>query len=235
MIYQVFMNGTRLGCYPTAKRLLRDDGSESMANVARGVCAGAVTGGMGAVVGSPFFMVKCRLQGCEAAGVCCCTPCRALRRRTCARCMARRCPRRALTSRGPPLRLCRADYSAVNCKRHRGLPAPLQGHDGRLNPGTPARLRTARAVPAFGSMQTLIWRVDLLAQVFKAEGVVGLFRGVDGAVPRVMVGSVLAGRFCLARAVLKACPSAPPAPSSPARPLFLANRSACFWACVAHA
>ena len=74
MIYQVFMNGTRLGCYPTAKRLLRDDGSESMANVARGVCAGAVTGGMGAVVGSPFFMVKCRLQGCEAAGVCAAAP-----------------------------------------------------------------------------------------------------------------------------------------------------------------
>ena len=67
MIYQVFMNGTRLGCYPTAKRLLQDDGSESLANVARGVCAGAATGGMGAVVGSPFFMVKCRLQAQSTA------------------------------------------------------------------------------------------------------------------------------------------------------------------------
>lgn len=67
MIYQIFMNGTRLGCYPTAKRLLQDDGSESLANVARGVCAGAATGGMGAVVGSPFFMVKCRLQAQSTA------------------------------------------------------------------------------------------------------------------------------------------------------------------------
>ena len=59
---QIFMNGTRLGCYPTLKGLFNYDGSESLANFARGLSAGAISGGMGAVVGSPFFMIKCRLQ-----------------------------------------------------------------------------------------------------------------------------------------------------------------------------
>jgi hypothetical protein len=62
MIYQVFMNGTRLGCYPSLKRLFNYDSSESIANFAKGLTAGAISGGMGAIVGSPFYMVKCRLQ-----------------------------------------------------------------------------------------------------------------------------------------------------------------------------
>jgi hypothetical protein len=62
MIYQVFMNGTRLGCYPSLKRLFNYDSNESIANFARGLTAGVISGGMGAIVGSPFYMVKCRLQ-----------------------------------------------------------------------------------------------------------------------------------------------------------------------------
>ena len=68
MIYQIFMNGTRLGTYPSLKRVLRYDDSETVANFARGLCAGAISGGMGAVIGSPFFMVKCRLQAQSSAG-----------------------------------------------------------------------------------------------------------------------------------------------------------------------
>jgi len=105
------MNGTRLGCYPTLKRMLNYDGSESFVNFARGLSAGAISGGMGAVVGSPFFMVKCRLQVQSSAG-------------------------------------------------------GAEGHQHHYKGMT-----------------------DGLSKVWRAEGLRGLFRGVDGAVPRVMVGS----------------------------------------------
>ena len=67
---QIFMNGTRLGTYPTLKRFLHYDGTDSLADVVRMIFAAALSGGMGAIVGSPFFMVKCRLQAqSTAAGV----------------------------------------------------------------------------------------------------------------------------------------------------------------------
>ena len=108
MVYQVFMNGTRLGCYPTLKRILNTDGAD---NFLQALGAGAISGALGAVAGSPFFMVKCRLQA-------------------------------------------QSTVSGVDGFQHhyKGM-------------------------------------TDGLLKVWRGEGLAGLFRGVDGAVPRVMVGS----------------------------------------------
>jgi solute carrier family 25 protein 34/35 len=63
MLYQFAMNGARLGTYPTLKRALDADGGHSRAGTAlRHTAAGGVAGALGAVAGSPLFMVKCRLQ-----------------------------------------------------------------------------------------------------------------------------------------------------------------------------
>eukprot|EP00287_Rhodomonas_sp_CCMP768_P012650 CAMPEP_0196719266 /NCGR_PEP_ID=MMETSP1091-20130531/2306_1 /TAXON_ID=302021 /ORGANISM="Rhodomonas sp., Strain CCMP768" /LENGTH=305 /DNA_ID=CAMNT_0042060187 /DNA_START=57 /DNA_END=974 /DNA_ORIENTATION=+ len=113
MAYQFFMNGARLGCYPSLKRMFGDDGSHSALNVVRQVSAGAFSGALGAVVGSPLFMIKCRLQVASSSA---------------------------------------ASGAVGHQHQYKGL-------------------------------------IDGLTQVFKSEGVSGLFRGVDGAVPRVMVGS----------------------------------------------
>ncbi|EKX47831.1 hypothetical protein GUITHDRAFT_162598 [Guillardia theta CCMP2712] len=115
MVYQFFMNGARLGIYPTLKRLLNDDGSHSPMNVLRQIGAGATSGAIGAVIGSPFFMVKCRLQAMSK-----------------------------IAKNSGTLHANQYDYKGM---------------------------------------------VDGLVKVYKEEGMSGWFRGIDGAVPRVMVGS----------------------------------------------
>ena len=84
MVYQVFMNGTRLGCYPTLKRILNTDGAD---NFLQALGAGAPTGraaGVGcchcpccsafvrvyACLG-PFRWALRALPGRLRAGVCC--------------------------------------------------------------------------------------------------------------------------------------------------------------------
>lgn len=63
--YQLFMNGVRLGVYQTlinwgfTKKLGKKDGQIS---TVRSVVAGAFAGCMGAIVGSPMYMVKTHLQ-----------------------------------------------------------------------------------------------------------------------------------------------------------------------------
>ena len=56
--YQFFMNGCRLGTYQCLQNFgmtLNKDGTTS---VPRNVCAGAVSGTVGALVGSPFYLVS---------------------------------------------------------------------------------------------------------------------------------------------------------------------------------
>jgi solute carrier family 25 protein 34/35 len=63
--HQIAQNGTRLGAYPALKRTIEDlTGGKS---VALNVAAGAAAGAMGAVVSSPFFLIKTRLQAQSAA------------------------------------------------------------------------------------------------------------------------------------------------------------------------
>ncbi|MES1907551.1 MAG: hypothetical protein MHM6MM_000650 [Cercozoa sp. M6MM] len=54
MMYQIAMNGTRLSVYPA---LIGDN-----QNLPHRLFAGAVSGGIGALFGSPFFLLKVRLQ-----------------------------------------------------------------------------------------------------------------------------------------------------------------------------
>jgi hypothetical protein len=69
MAYQVMMNGARLGLYPFLEQWTRDawgrlPGMQEKPPplVATKVFAGAVAGAAGALIGSPFFLVKVRLQ-----------------------------------------------------------------------------------------------------------------------------------------------------------------------------
>lgn len=66
--YQFSMNGTRLGLYPLVKRMLGATDPNVNGFFVRNLLAGAITGGAGAFVGSPFSMVKVRLQ-VQAGGV----------------------------------------------------------------------------------------------------------------------------------------------------------------------
>jgi solute carrier family 25, member 34/35 len=110
LVYQAVMNGTRLGLYEPVKRVMRkllgcDDNAWILM-----VTSGAFSGAIGATLGSPFYLIKSRLQA-------------------------------------------QSQY--------------------------------------FKSLETHNYRnlIDGLSQVYTKEGVKGLFRGVDGALPRVMIGS----------------------------------------------
>jgi solute carrier family 25 protein 34/35 len=64
MLYQLTMNGTRLGLYGPIKQLfhVQNDRSSSKLNLAKQVLAGSTSGVLAALIGSPFFMIKVRLQ-----------------------------------------------------------------------------------------------------------------------------------------------------------------------------
>ena len=66
--YQICMNGTRFGCYELLKREYNSDG-----RVAKNFMFGAASGMLGAAVGSPFNLLRVRMQSyspskCAAAG-----------------------------------------------------------------------------------------------------------------------------------------------------------------------
>jgi solute carrier family 25, member 34/35 len=109
LLHQTTMNGARLGLFEPIQRAL----SEYMPGpISRNVAAGALSGGIGAICGSPFYLVKSRLQ-----------------------------------AQSPFF---------VSVEKH--------GYSGT-------------------------W--DGLRQIYRTEGTRGLFRGIDGALPRVMTGSAI--------------------------------------------
>ncbi len=65
--YQVAMNGVRLGSYASFQRAFGAGDPQVDFFFLRNVCAGAACGAWGAAVGSPFFMVKVRLQAAVAS------------------------------------------------------------------------------------------------------------------------------------------------------------------------
>jgi len=115
MINQFVMNGIRLGAYGPLKRLFgHENGSSEV--IIRNIAAGAASGVLGSFFGSPFQMVKVRLQTQSRAN---------------------------------------ASGNAVGHQHH----------------------------------YRNIWHG--LSTVFYSEGLTGLFRGVDGAMVRVGIGSAI--------------------------------------------
>ncbi|XP_059151378.1 solute carrier family 25 member 35-like isoform X2 [Physella acuta] len=60
--YQFFMNGTRLGAYQVQVNMGLTKNSNGQHSFLRSVAAGAFAGCIGAIVGSPLYMVKTHLQ-----------------------------------------------------------------------------------------------------------------------------------------------------------------------------
>lgn len=54
--FQVTMNGTRLGIYPALERAI--NGTDGQLQFAGKLAAGAIAGAVGALLGSPLFMVS---------------------------------------------------------------------------------------------------------------------------------------------------------------------------------
>ena len=63
-IYQMMMNGSRLGLYEPLRRTVNQlfGLDASATNYAIGVGCGATTGAFGALLGSPFYLIKVRMQ-----------------------------------------------------------------------------------------------------------------------------------------------------------------------------
>lgn len=61
-LYQLTMNGVRLGCYDSVKRHIEKANFSYMTPWSTSLVSGFLTGVSGAFVGSPFFLIKVRLQ-----------------------------------------------------------------------------------------------------------------------------------------------------------------------------
>ncbi|XP_072101096.1 solute carrier family 25 member 35-like [Mobula birostris] len=67
ILYQALMNGVRLGAYSQLEGLGFTRHQDGRVSTACSIAAGAVAGAMGAVVGSPAYLVKTHLQSQSAA------------------------------------------------------------------------------------------------------------------------------------------------------------------------
>ena len=61
IVYQIFMNGARLGSFGPLKRYFNAQPNEALF-LPKIIMCGAIAGTLGASIGSPFFLVKVRLQ-----------------------------------------------------------------------------------------------------------------------------------------------------------------------------
>lgn len=67
MVYQTFMNGTRLGVYEPLQEIFGANDSSRRGYTIRNIGAGATAGAIGSIFGSPFFLVKARIQASSVA------------------------------------------------------------------------------------------------------------------------------------------------------------------------
>jgi solute carrier family 25 protein 34/35 len=110
LAYQVTMNGCRLGFYEPVQALLREYGGMDTTHPAAKALSGALSGAVGATLGSPIYLVKSRMQAQSSF------------------------------------------FKAKEAHAYKGVR-------------------------------------DAFSQIYMAEGFIGLMRGIDGALPRVMCGS----------------------------------------------
>eukprot|EP00656_Telonema_subtile_P046115 TRINITY_DN52460_c0_g1_i1.p1 TRINITY_DN52460_c0_g1~~TRINITY_DN52460_c0_g1_i1.p1 ORF type:complete len:278 (+),score=47.24 TRINITY_DN52460_c0_g1_i1:145-978(+) len=68
ILYQIAMNGTRIGCHSKFKTLLGADQSadSKLVHTFKSWCAGGASGALGAALGNPFYLIKCRLQSASS-------------------------------------------------------------------------------------------------------------------------------------------------------------------------
>uniref|UniRef100_A0AAV1U7N0 Mitochondrial oxaloacetate transport protein n=1 Tax=Peronospora matthiolae TaxID=2874970 RepID=A0AAV1U7N0_9STRA len=66
--YQIFMNGPRLGLYEPLQKVFGATDATAFSFPLRNVCAAATSGMIGAFIGSPFFLVKARIQAASSCG-----------------------------------------------------------------------------------------------------------------------------------------------------------------------
>ncbi|KAF0698062.1 Aste57867_11310 [Aphanomyces stellatus] len=110
MCYQTLMNGSRLGFFEQLQQVYGATDPNHISYPFRNMLAGATSGSIGAMMGSPFFLVKARLQA-------------------------------------------QSNAASINAQYH---------YKGTF---------------------------DAFRQIIAKDGVMGLYRGVNGAIPRVAVGS----------------------------------------------
>ncbi|CAI5734792.1 unnamed protein product [Hyaloperonospora brassicae] len=68
MSYQIFMNGPRLGLFEPLQHVFGATDAAALSFPLRNVCAAATSGMIGAFVGSPFYLVKARIQAASSVG-----------------------------------------------------------------------------------------------------------------------------------------------------------------------
>ncbi|KAL4140484.1 hypothetical protein PRNP1_014768 [Phytophthora ramorum] len=66
--YQIFMNGPRLGLFEPLQKVFGATDPTAISFPLRNVCAAATSGMIGAFIGSPFFLVKARIQAASSVG-----------------------------------------------------------------------------------------------------------------------------------------------------------------------
>ena len=145
VLYQLMMNGTRLGAYEPLKRLYTSNGEHK--EMWRSVAAGSTSGVLSAVMGSPFFLIKVRLQ----------------------------------VQSGLTQKLQQQAAVATS-----SLPAPPGGPT--VLSGSTLASSATKVLPV-GHQHSYTGAWQGMYQVFREEGVRGLYRGATAAMLRVGVGS----------------------------------------------
>ena len=64
--YQVFLNGPRLGLFRPLQEVFGATDATAMSFPVRNICAAATSGMIGACIGSPFYLVKARIQAASS-------------------------------------------------------------------------------------------------------------------------------------------------------------------------
>ncbi|UIZ26381.1 hypothetical protein KXD40_002477 [Peronospora effusa] len=64
--YQIFMNGPRLGLFEPLQKVYGATDSTALSYPLRNICAAATSGMIGASIGSPFYLVKARIQAASS-------------------------------------------------------------------------------------------------------------------------------------------------------------------------
>ncbi|KAL4707384.1 hypothetical protein ACJJTC_008569 [Scirpophaga incertulas] len=176
--FQFFLNTFRLGVYRIAERRGWTSDAAGRPSAAAGGLAAGVGGALGSVAGTPFFLVKTRLQASAARAI-------AVGHQH-AHAGTARALRDIYRAEG-------ATGTGRPSSHRRGTPARARRHRaraaGHIQGGGGHRYGAALVTsPRDTSTRTPAPRARC-GDIYRAEGATGLFRGVQPQVPRGAVGS----------------------------------------------